>query len=60
MSKGNLAVAYKNLECHHCSLLGDTVYISYSSGQECRKNKKVTTIIELKCAKTVGMPVLQR
>ncbi|XP_065487218.1 cation-independent mannose-6-phosphate receptor [Caloenas nicobarica] len=42
------------------NVTGDTVYISYSSGQECRKNKKVTTIIELKCAKTVGMPMLQR
>uniref|UniRef100_A0A8C4P4C4 Insulin like growth factor 2 receptor n=1 Tax=Dromaius novaehollandiae TaxID=8790 RepID=A0A8C4P4C4_DRONO len=42
------------------NVTGDTVYISYSSGQECRKNKKVMTIIELKCAKTVGMPMLQR
>ncbi|XP_051469304.1 cation-independent mannose-6-phosphate receptor isoform X1 [Apus apus] len=42
------------------NVTGDTLYISYSSGQECRKNKKVTTIIELKCAKTVGMPMLQR
>uniref|UniRef100_A0A8C5X5C4 Insulin like growth factor 2 receptor n=1 Tax=Malurus cyaneus samueli TaxID=2593467 RepID=A0A8C5X5C4_9PASS len=42
------------------NVTGDTVYISYSSGQECRKNKKVTTIIELKCARTVGMPMLQR
>nr|XP_013042229.2 cation-independent mannose-6-phosphate receptor isoform X1 [Anser cygnoides] len=42
------------------NVTGDTVYISYSSGQECRKNKKVTTVIELKCAKTVGMPLLQR
>ncbi|XP_027525200.1 cation-independent mannose-6-phosphate receptor [Corapipo altera] len=42
------------------NVTGDTVYISYTSGQECRKNKKVTTIIELKCAKTVGMPTLQR
>ncbi|XP_062428306.1 cation-independent mannose-6-phosphate receptor isoform X2 [Rhea pennata] len=42
------------------NVTGDTVYISYSSGQECRKNKKIMTIIELKCAKTVGMPVLQR
>ncbi|NWU92230.1 MPRI protein, partial [Upupa epops] len=42
------------------NVTGDRVYISYSSGQECRKNKRVMTIIELKCAKTVGMPMLQR
>ncbi|XP_064014257.1 cation-independent mannose-6-phosphate receptor [Pogoniulus pusillus] len=42
------------------NVTGDAVYISYSSGQECRQNKKVKTIIELKCAKTVGMPMLQR
>nr|XP_027309114.2 LOW QUALITY PROTEIN: cation-independent mannose-6-phosphate receptor [Anas platyrhynchos] len=42
------------------NVTGNIVYISYSSGQECRKNKKVTTVIELKCAKTVGVPVLQR
>ncbi|XP_006264642.3 cation-independent mannose-6-phosphate receptor [Alligator mississippiensis] len=38
----------------------DKVYISYSGGQECSENKKTTTVIELKCAKTVGKPVLQR
>ncbi|NWJ02858.1 MPRI protein, partial [Crypturellus undulatus] len=38
----------------------DAVYISYSSGQECWKNKKVMTVIKLKCANTVGMPTLQR
>uniref|UniRef100_A0A8C3PZL1 Insulin like growth factor 2 receptor n=1 Tax=Chrysolophus pictus TaxID=9089 RepID=A0A8C3PZL1_CHRPC len=42
------------------NVTGDTVYISYSGGQECKKNKKIMTIIELRCAKTVGMPMLQR
>lgn len=55
-----LMTPFKNLECPPFSLLGDAVYISYSSGQECRQNKKVKTIIELKCAKTVGMPMLHR
>ncbi|CAM5101789.1 unnamed protein product [Eretmochelys imbricata] len=36
----------------------DKVLVSYSGGHECRKNKKATTIIELKCAKTVGEPML--
>lgn len=36
------------------------VLVSYSGGHECRKNKKATTIIELKCAKTVGEPMLHR
>uniref|UniRef100_A0A8D0GH90 Insulin like growth factor 2 receptor n=1 Tax=Sphenodon punctatus TaxID=8508 RepID=A0A8D0GH90_SPHPU len=39
----------------------DKVLVVYSNGHECSsKNKKATTIIELKCAKTVGMPTLDR
>uniref|UniRef100_A0A8C8S5J2 Insulin like growth factor 2 receptor n=1 Tax=Pelusios castaneus TaxID=367368 RepID=A0A8C8S5J2_9SAUR len=38
----------------------DEVLVSYSSGHECRKNKKATTIIELKCANIVGSPRLLR
>uniref|UniRef100_A0A8C0J7F8 Insulin like growth factor 2 receptor n=1 Tax=Chelonoidis abingdonii TaxID=106734 RepID=A0A8C0J7F8_CHEAB len=38
----------------------DKVLVSYSGGHECRKNKKATTIIELKCAKTIGEPRLHR
>uniref|UniRef100_A0A8C4YSS2 Insulin like growth factor 2 receptor n=1 Tax=Gopherus evgoodei TaxID=1825980 RepID=A0A8C4YSS2_9SAUR len=38
----------------------DKVLVSYSGGHECRKNKKATSIIELKCAKTIGEPRLHR
>uniref|UniRef100_A0A6J0UVP4 Cation-independent mannose-6-phosphate receptor isoform X1 n=1 Tax=Pogona vitticeps TaxID=103695 RepID=A0A6J0UVP4_9SAUR len=39
----------------------DKVLISYSNGHECqKKNKKATTVIELKCGKTVGMPRFDR
>ncbi|XP_068926465.1 cation-independent mannose-6-phosphate receptor [Petaurus breviceps papuanus] len=39
---------------------GDKVFVTYSNGYECRRNKTATTVIELKCAKTVGKPTLKR
>uniref|UniRef100_A0A4X2LI69 Cation-independent mannose-6-phosphate receptor n=1 Tax=Vombatus ursinus TaxID=29139 RepID=A0A4X2LI69_VOMUR len=39
---------------------GDKVLVTYSNGYECRRNKTATTVIELKCAKTVGKPTLKR
>ncbi|XP_034964504.2 cation-independent mannose-6-phosphate receptor isoform X1 [Zootoca vivipara] len=39
----------------------DRILVSYSNGHECpQRNKKATTVIELKCGKTVGMPRFNR
>lgn len=38
---------------------GDTVFVSYSNGYVCESQKRASTIIELKCAKTIGKPTLQ-
>uniref|UniRef100_A0A670YH54 Insulin like growth factor 2 receptor n=1 Tax=Pseudonaja textilis TaxID=8673 RepID=A0A670YH54_PSETE len=38
------------------NVAGDKVLVSYSNGHECpQRNKKATTVIELKCGKTVGL-----
>ncbi|XP_054826091.1 cation-independent mannose-6-phosphate receptor [Eublepharis macularius] len=43
------------------NVMGDKILVNYSNGHECpHRNKKATTVIELKCAKTVGMPGLDR
>nr|XP_060609655.1 cation-independent mannose-6-phosphate receptor [Anolis sagrei ordinatus] len=43
------------------NVTGDKVLVSYSNGHECQqRGKKATTVIELKCAKTVGMPRFDR
>ncbi|XP_043858247.1 cation-independent mannose-6-phosphate receptor isoform X1 [Dromiciops gliroides] len=39
---------------------GDNILVTYSNGYECSRNKTATTVIELKCAKTVGKPMLKR
>ncbi|XP_053150803.1 cation-independent mannose-6-phosphate receptor [Hemicordylus capensis] len=37
------------------------ILVSYSNGHECpQRNKKATTVIELKCGKTVGLPRFSR
>ncbi|XP_013921730.1 PREDICTED: cation-independent mannose-6-phosphate receptor [Thamnophis sirtalis] len=43
------------------NVTGDKVLVSYSNGHECpQRNKKATTVIELKCGKTVGLPRFNR
>ncbi|KAL8185996.1 UNVERIFIED_CONTAM: hypothetical protein K2H54_061273 [Gekko kuhli] len=43
------------------NVMGDKILVNYSNGHECLpRHKKATTVIELKCAKTVGMPRLAR
>ncbi|XP_061480276.1 cation-independent mannose-6-phosphate receptor isoform X2 [Rhineura floridana] len=43
------------------NVTGDKILVSYSNGHECpQRNKKATTVIELKCGKTVGMPRFNR
>uniref|UniRef100_A0A8C5SQA2 Insulin like growth factor 2 receptor n=1 Tax=Laticauda laticaudata TaxID=8630 RepID=A0A8C5SQA2_LATLA len=43
------------------NVAGDKVLVSYSNGHECpQRKKKATTVIELKCGKTVGLPRFNR
>lgn len=43
------------------NLTDDKILVSYSNGHECpKKNKKATTVIELRCGKIVGMPKFNR
>ncbi|KAM8945507.1 cation-independent mannose-6-phosphate receptor [Pelodytes ibericus] len=42
------------------SVKDNSVFVKYSNGDECKKDKRLSTTLELKCSKTVGMPTLQR
>lgn len=38
----------------------DKVIVTYSKGDQCGKNKTISTVIELTCAKTVGRPSFEK
>ncbi|XP_053316140.1 cation-independent mannose-6-phosphate receptor [Spea bombifrons] len=39
---------------------GNTVFVRYSNGDQCKGGKNLSTTLELKCSHTVGIPTLQR
>ncbi|XP_019519312.1 PREDICTED: cation-independent mannose-6-phosphate receptor [Hipposideros armiger] len=41
-------------------VIDDKVIVTYSKGDQCGKNKTISTVIELTCAKTEGRPSFER
>ncbi|KAM7135316.1 cation-independent mannose-6-phosphate receptor isoform 2-T2 [Molossus nigricans] len=41
-------------------VVDDKVIVTYSKGDKCGRNKTISTVLELACAKTVGRPAFRR